>query len=362
MRTRTVPAAVVGPTETIHLGGNETVPCPGIERLPIAASARQLGLGTPSLALPAPRVLVLRDVLVGSGAATVLDRHGRIVAESLTSDMIGRVTASGADPIDLDGTVAVYRSPWTEAGSQLSDSLPRSADYHLLVDELPRAALLAQPAVGRIGPVRLLHPGPLPALQARLLDRLLEGRVELVEVDPHRPVRAGRVVLPGYVTRPMAGAVPTWYRRWIDRYVAGLRSPAGHVAPQRIFIDPGARTQRIRNRDELERVLSRHRVELVDPGAMDLDERLTTFRDARVVVGVTGSGLADVVFSRRATVIELVPGRELLPHAYYLAASKGLPHHAVLEPPDGKRTSAERRLLGDLTVDLGALERLLERC
>ncbi len=352
---------MVGPTETIHLGGNETVPCPGIEQLPIAPSARHLGLGTAALALPAPKVVVLRDVVVGAGAATVLDRHGRIVAESLTSDMVGRVTASGADAVEIDGTVAVYRSPWADARLQLAEALPRAADYHLLVDELPRAALLAQPAVGRIGPVRLLHPGRRSPLAARLLDQLLERRVEVVEVDPDRAVRAARVVLPGYVTRPMAGAVPTWYRRWIDRYVAGLSTPSAGSLPQRLFIDTATRAPRVRNRDELDRVLRRHRVESVDPSVMDLDERLMTFRDARVVIGVTGSGLADVLFSRRATVIELVPGRELLPHAYYLATSKGLPHHAVLEPPDGGRLSAERRLLTDTTVDVASLDRLLER-
>ena len=35
---RTVPAAVLEGTELIHLGGGESVPCPGIESLPLAAS------------------------------------------------------------------------------------------------------------------------------------------------------------------------------------------------------------------------------------------------------------------------------------------------------------------------------------
>jgi len=361
MRPRTVPAAVVGTTETIHLGGNETIPCPGFEQVPIARSARHLGLGTTGLVLPAPRVLVLRNVVVGAGAATVLDRHGRIVAESLTSDMTGRVTASGDDPVDLDGTVAIYRSPWAVGRARLPEALPRAADYHLLIDELPRAALLAQPAVGRIGPLRLLHAGPLSPLEQRLLERLLDGRLELVEVDPQRAVRATRVVLPGYVTRPMAGAVPTWYRRWIDRYVGAVDAPSARTLPQRVYVDPRMHSERVRNRDELDEVLLRHRVERVDPSTMDLDERLVTFRDARVVVGVTGSGLADALFSRRAAVIELVPGQELLPHAYYLAASKGLPHHAVFERGDGHRLSVEKRVLGDTTVDVETLDRLLER-
>ena len=85
-----MPAAVLEGTELIHLGGGENVPCPGVETLPLAPSARRLGLGSPSLALPPARVHVLRDVTLCPDSRLVIDRRGRIVAESLTADMVGR--------------------------------------------------------------------------------------------------------------------------------------------------------------------------------------------------------------------------------------------------------------------------------
>lgn len=348
---RTVPAAVLDGTELIHLGGGESLPCPGVERLPLAPSARHLGLGSPSLALPPARAHVLRDVTLCPTSRTVLDREGRIVAESLSSDMVGRVGPDERElssaALEIEGTVAIYRSPWRPY-------------FHMLIDHLPRAALLAQPAMRRLGPITLVHDGPLPALEQHLLSNLLPARVRLQEVEAGRRVLADRVVLPGYVTRPASGAIPSWYRRWVDREAAAA-SPAGvgQRARRRIFIDRVASPRRVINRAELEPVLERHGIEVVEPSVLAPEEEMALFRDAELVIGVTGSGLANSLFSRGAHVIELVPGTELLPHFFYLATAKGLPYDYVLSPPDRQRLSAEERLRRDVVVDTARLDELL---
>jgi capsular polysaccharide biosynthesis protein len=346
-----VPAAVLDGTELIHLGGGESLPCPGVERLPLAPSARHLGLGSPSLALPPARAHVLRDVTLCPTSRTVLDREGRIVAESLSSDMVGRVGPDERElssaALEIEGTVAIYRSPWRPY-------------FHMLIDHLPRAALLAQPAMRRLGPITLVHDGPLPALEQHLLSNLLPARVRLQEVEAGRRVLADRVVLPGYVTRPASGAIPSWYRRWVDREAAAA-SPAGvgQRARRRIFIDRVASPRRVINRAELEPVLERHGIEVVEPSVLAPEEEMALFRDAELVIGVTGSGLANSLFSRGAHVIELVPGTELLPHFFYLATAKGLPYDYVLSPPDRQRLSAEERLRRDVVVDTARLDELL---
>lgn len=348
---RTVPAAVLEGTELIHLGGGESLPCPGVERLPLAASARRLGLGSASLALPPARAHVLRDVTLCPSSRTVLDRQGRVVAESLTADMVGRVGPEevelSSDPIEIDGTVALYRSPWRPY-------------FHTLIDHLPRAALLAQPAMRRLGPITLVHDGPLSPLERQLLEHLLPARVRLRQVDPGRPVMADRVVLPGYVTRPAAGAIPSWYRRWVDSEAAAARPEGDDVrARRRIFIDRVRSPRRVVNRAELEPVLARHDIEVVEPSVLSPDEEMALFRDAELIVGVTGSGLTNCLFSRSAHVVELVPGTELLPHFFYLATSKGLPYDYVLSRPDRQRLSAEERLQRDVVIDADWLDELL---
>lgn len=346
---RTVPAAVLDGTELIHLGGGENVPCPGVEGLPLAPSARRLGLGSPSLALPPARVHVLRDVTLCPDSRLVIDRSGRIVAESLTADMVGRVGPADDElrgaPLEIDGTVAMYRSPWRPY-------------FHTLVDHLPRAALLGQPAMRRVGPVTLLHDGPLSALEEYLLTRLLPSQIRLQEIAPGRSVRADRVLLPGYVTRPAAGAIPSWYRRWIDREANQVAVPSGG-APRRLFIDRVQSPRRVINRAEVDPVLERHGIEIVEPSAMSPQDEIAMFRDAELVVGVTGSGLANALFSRSAHLVELVPGQELLPHFFYLTAAKGLPYAYLPSPPDRQRLSAQDRLLRDVVIDAEGLDRLL---
>lgn len=351
-KLRTIPAAVLDGSELIHLGGGETVPCPGIEAMPLAPAARRLGLGSPSLALPPAKVHVLRDVKICPGSRLVTTLNGRVVAESMTTDMHDRVEVCDGElrtkPIELPGTIALYRSPW-------------KPQFHILVDQLPRAALLAQPAMRRVGPITLVHDGPLSDIEAQLLPRLLGPQITLVEVEPGVPVIAERVLLPGYVTRPFAGAIPSWYRRWLDREVAKVRvedvSTSG--GRRRYFVDRSAGDRVVTNRAELDRVLDRHHVTTIRPSIMGARERMVRFRDAEMVIGVIGSGMSNLVFSRSTRVIELLTGPELLPHFFYMSAAKGLPYQYVAAPDDGRRFSAEERLHCDVVVDTDALDEIL---
>lgn len=339
-------------SELIHLGGGETVPCPGIESTPLAPAARRLGLGSPSLALPPAKVHVLRDVKVCPGSRLVTTLGGRIVSESMTPDMPDRVEVCDdefrATPVELPGTIALYRSPW-------------KPQFHSLVDQLPRAALLAQPAMRGVGPITLVHDGPLTDIEAQLLPRLLGRQVTLLEVESGVPLVAERVLLPGYVTRPFAGAIPSWYRRWLDREAATMRtgSVSSSGGRRRYFVDRSAGDRIVTNRAELDEVLTRHHVTTIRPSAMGARERIVRFRDAEVVIGVIGSGLSNLVFSRSTRVVELLPGPELLPHFFYLSAAKGLPYECVPAPVDGLRISAEDRLYRDVVVDTDALDAIL---
>lgn len=353
-RPRTVPANVLADAELIHLGGGEMVPCPGIETLPLAPVARELGLGSPSLALPPAKVHLLRNATLCPGSRLVRAADGRIVAESLTADMVGRVPLGEAEhpgrPVEMAGTVALFRSPW-------------HPQFHTLIDHLPRAALLSQPAMNRVGPIILVHDGPLSPMEELLLPRLVGHQIELRRVAPDRAIRADRVLLPGYVTRPAAGAIPSWYRRWIDRTAAqiGPATCPSPSLPRRFFVDRTHGHRQVVNRDELDRVLRAHGVIPLDLSTLTSEDVVRCFRDAELVVGVTGSGLANAVFSRSARVVELTAGRELLPHFFYLCASKGLPYELVPARSDAQTADAVRRLQSDVVVDTDALDRLLAR-
>lgn len=343
---RTVPAAVLRGAELVHLGGGEMLPCPDADRLPLHPAARRLGLGTSALALPPARVHRLVDAVVCPASGVVRTLDGTIVAESVTADMVGRAPLQPEEfhgPARLiEGTVALYRSPWRSR-------------YHQLVDHLPRAALLAHPALRRFGPVTLLHDGPLDRLEAWLLPQLVGRHVRLLEVEPGTPVRAEAVILPGYVTRPGAGAIPSWYRRWAD----AVAERAGQGGPRRIFLDAGRGPTVVANRPELDDVLARHGVVALDPDQLDACERVGHFRDAELVIGVHGTGLSQVLFSRGSHLVELMRGRTLLPRLYYLATAKGLPYDYV--PAVEPTTPGADQDAAGVVVDVEWLDSLLSR-
>jgi hypothetical protein len=334
-RARTVPAASLPGTELVHLGGGETIPCPDAPTLPLDDESRRLGLGTSSLALPPVRAHLLHDVTVHPSLGLVVDGAGRTVSECVTGGLLDGVRLpSPGRRRHLGGTLAIYRSP-------------ARSRYHTLIEHLPRAAVLAHPAMRRFGPITLLHDGPLDPLEAWLLRRLVGRGVSLQRVDPDDVIEADRVLLPNHVTRPGAAAIPSWYRRWADR---ATDAPVGRGA-RRLFVEPPADGPvHIRNRADLGAVLDAHGVQAVDLDTLRPELAVTMFRDAEWILGLNGSGLSMAVFARRARVVELLPSSRLRPAIYYLAVSKGLPYDFVTGRTDGARQT---------TVDAGALDDLL---
>jgi hypothetical protein len=242
----------------------------------------------------------------------------------------------------LPGTIALYRSPWRSL-------------FHTLIDHLPRAALLSQPVMRRLGPITLVHDGELTPMEQLLLPRLLGRQVTLRQVDRTRRVSAERILLPGYVTRPGAGAIPSWYRRWVDR-TASAFSGDGEPLPRRVHIE---RSAGVVDPVGLRAVLDDHGVVSLDLSRMPAEDQIRCFGNAELVVGVTGGGLAGTLFSRSAHLVELSPSRYLLPHYFYLCAAKGLPHHHVLATAGAARADFDRLRERPVQVDLDALDRRL---
>ncbi len=54
---------------------------------------------------------------------------------------------------------------------------------------------------------------------------------------------------------------------------------------------------------------------------LPITEQIELFYDADFVIGTHGAGLSNLVFSRKARVLELFPTGYILPHYYYLSKS-----------------------------------------
>ena len=71
--------------------------------------------------------------------------------------------------------------------------------------------------------------------------------------------------------------------------------------------------------------------------------------------------MSNLLFSRHAQVVELLPGSRLYPHCYYLTKSRGLTYHYIKAPDDELGLDEVERLSHEVTVDVNALETLLAR-
>ena len=104
------------------------------------------------------------------------------------------------------------------------------------------------------------------------------------------------------------------------------------------------------------------RFTVIDPGQMDLDIQMSLFSQARCIVGVHGSNLANMVFCQSDTaVVEIAAGLPQ-PHFEKLAEAADLRFvrvaaHAV-DSDNSQKTWAQAH--GDLTVDPAAVAQAVD--
>jgi capsular polysaccharide biosynthesis protein len=118
----------------------------------------------------------------------------------------------------------------------------------------------------------------------------------------------------------------TFCRKLFNRMAERVTTPKGAPAPPAIYISRVDSLMRpMRNEDELIVTLARFGVMPVVLGGLTLDEQITLFRNARLIIGPHGAGLANVVFATPGTVVyELFPSSYINPCINRLAQMQGL--------------------------------------
>jgi hypothetical protein len=165
-------------------------------------------------------------------------------------------------------------------GHWLLDCLPQIA---ALTAAAPEAAILLPP------PIRGFHRSTV-ALLGIPQDRLVAwdgaplacGRVLVVESDGRaggRPLASLLEMRASMVARGIAAASPGERRIYVSRR------------------DARAKRRWLSNEPEVERLFMQRGFEIMVMGECPLDEQIRRFREARIIAGISGAGLADLVFS-----------------------------------------------------------------
>lgn len=170
--------------------------------------------------------------------------------------------------------------------------------YHWLTDALVRLLHLTDfPADTGI----LLRPGLARFAEDSLKKLGLLDRVRFVESD-HLLVEhyhfAGPPVLSG-CPNPLGYA---WLRQ---SFGADQGEGTGH---RKIFISRQGSTRGVSNLREVEGALQTDGWEIVDPGVLSFTEQVETFKQARIIAGIHGAGMTNILWAPSGTrVVELMP-------------------------------------------------------
>jgi capsular polysaccharide biosynthesis protein len=213
--------------------------------------------------------------------------------------------------------------------------------YHWLVDHLSRAPLLDdEPDLPVIVPPRPSRV-QLDSLELAGIDRarlrpLQDLHLQVAEL--HWPSLLGET-----------GHPPRWAMHLLRERLAPSGSASGDA---RLYVARRATEDRRIVNDRQQRAFLRERgFDVVDPAGMSFAEQRAAFATAGVIVGPHGAGLANMIMSHDATVVELFSPAYVNGSCYTLAEALGHTYWYLL----GELSRAR-----DFRVDLGLLEATLD--
>lgn len=242
---------------------------------------------------------------------------------------------------NLKGVFASLLGPWTQNY------------YHWLLQYLPRLGLIAKYC--KLSHIDgFLVPSPLAPFHLESLSYF--------GISPNNVIAVDNAVCPDECIITSIPCENRFVPSWVTEF---LRSKIPHrlgISSEKIFVMRGGSSRRqIINKSEVKKILDRHRLKCIDPGSLSFADQVELFSRSRLVCGVHGAALANLVFCPEgSSVIELIPSNYPYPCFQRLSSSFSLSYYALfgLEP----KTRLIRSMLpdADVLVDKHRLDLLLE--
>ncbi|NYG59773.1 capsular polysaccharide biosynthesis protein [Nocardioides daedukensis] len=231
--------------------------------------------------------------------------------------------------------------------------------YHYLMDLLPRWGILAEAMPG-FRP-DYLYANTEPRFGRQLLDLAGLSGIETISPRKHSAVRASRLLVPNITNK--ACLAPRWTTEWLRRNLPPVSAASGR--PTRLYVTRGSakNSRRVVNEAEVLAVLRPLGFEVVDPGALSVQQQIDTFAAASVVVAPHGAGLTNLVFAPPdVRVLELFNPSYLNPGFWAIASNLGASRYRYLvgSGPAPAAGAPMRAVYGDITVPMDAFRVALE--
>lgn len=309
-----------------------------------------------SFVSPETFVAELRDARLYGRAVAVIDADSRVVTDVTVHlkgkledhNVMGRLRLPA--PRRLSGTTAVLSAP---GGNTY---------FHWLFDVLPRLELLRLAGYDLAAVDRFAVNSTRHGFQRETLARLGIVDARVLSSDREKHVECERMLLPSFPGT--SDYMPRWVCDFLVRTLLESAPAGASATPELIYLSRQRGTKRrIHNVAEVEPMLERLGFVTVHPEMHTVAEQARLFNGARVIVGLHGSGFANLVFCRPgATVVELFePHPTRTTNAYWVLSRQAGVRYYGLSARRAHESAAEQDLVVDVAQLARALDRALER-
>lgn len=309
--------------------------------------------GVTSFLSPETFVAELRGARLYGRAVAVIAADDRVVTD-VTVHLKGR--------LDDHNVMGRFRLPPRQrlAGTTAVLSAPGGNTYfHWLFDVLPRLELLRLAGYDVSAADRVAVNSTRHAFQRETLATLGVAAERVLSSDVVKHAECERMLLPSFPGT--SDYMPRWVCEWlVSHFLAARPSGAAARTPELVYVSrQGGRKRRIHDAARVEAMLARRGFEAVYPERHPVAEQARIFNGARVVLGLHGSGLANLVFCRPgAALVEIhEPHPTRTTNAYWVLSRQAEMRYYGLEARRAAESAAEQ----DIVVDEGAVERLIDR-
>lgn len=283
------------------------------------------------LTLPAVHVHAIRNGRIFPQSGLLADREGRLILESAKDTAMFKASATWRSCRTWSSRRLGQHLHTTIWGDKLASNY-----YHFVVDCLPRLYALAQVP----HPITLVLPRALKHFHQPLIDLLCSPNISHLHVSTKSPLTCETALLTPFTTIGGVGFLRPEIVEWWRRKIAPACSAAGAPSCRRLLISRRHTAARsLTNEDELIEALRKFHFETVCTEHLSALQQVQLFHDAELIVAPHGAGLANMLFCRRASVVELQAvsaSTSARPRAYFagLAQSLDFPYLAVLHCDD----------------------------
>lgn len=286
--------------------------------------------------IPNTSIYRLNDVLYYPKYNMLLTKDRRIILDSLSTNK--NYIYDAISPSDL---AKLYQKPQKISGCSSVFRSNYNDYYHTLIDNMPRAFLLAQKELENYPQINLLFPNRPSKVERFYLDKLLPQNIKIQPLDPNFLYSLEEVIFPNFITQEFCGYLPSTYIEYFASRVLP-KSPRQHKnliyvsrptdttknkeKMQGIEIQANSRLGKgriILNEIELVRELEKYGFEQYILEEMTIEAQIDLFYNASYVVAAHGAGLSNIIFSKNIRLLELFPTQFVVPHYYFLAKSMG---------------------------------------